>query len=447
MRAAVAIGGLLVAGCLGAYGAVEAQKFPIIDKVASTITSTIRSAIGDTGMPTATTASAAPVAAPPVQPQAPRAVVTEIPVQTLAPQAAPPPQATSAPVVASQATPKAAATPPAAAPQIAPAPQAAPAPQTAAAPQAAQPPAPTSAPGMQLAAAQATPAAPAAPATPAAQPAPAANAGPPPTPMPVPPPIDCKNPNALGISRVVQIDTTGGPGFGLQHFRNHDFLNDHEVVLTFDDGPWLNNTDAVLKALADQCIRATFFAIGLHSTYYPEILKRVAAAGNTVGSHTWSHKDLTKLTPEQAKDEIEKGISAVHWALGGPIAPFFRFPALRHPPEMVTYLGERNIGIFSCDFDSFDFKMHRSDQVVKSVMEKLAKHGKGIILMHDFHKHTAQALPEILAKLKAGGYKIVHMVPKYQLQSLPQYDEMVLKDQKLPTIDQRPTSNIVQTIQ
>jgi peptidoglycan/xylan/chitin deacetylase (PgdA/CDA1 family) len=422
MRAAVAIGALVVAGCLGAYGAVEAQKYSITDE----ITSTIRSAI--VGSST-TTASAAPVETPPMQPQTPRVVVTEIPVQTAAAQPAPPPQAPPAPKAAP-------------APQAAAASQAAPVPAVQLA--AAQPaPAPKAAPAPQTtAAAPATPAVPPAPA-PAA---PAAHAAPPPIPMPMPTPITCNNPNALGISRIVQIDTAEGPGFGLEHFRTHDFLNDHEVVLTFDDGPWLNNTDMVLKALADQCVRATFFSIGLHATYYPEILKRVAAAGNTIGSHTWSHKDLSKLSPDAAKDEIERGASAVRWALGAPIAPFFRFPDLRHPPEMVTYLGERNIAIFSADFDSFDFKMHRPEQVVKSVMEKLAKHGKGIILMHDFQKATAEALPQILAKLKAGGYKIVHMVPKDQLQTLPQYDEAVLKDQKIPTLDQRPTTSIVHTI-
>jgi peptidoglycan/xylan/chitin deacetylase (PgdA/CDA1 family) len=277
------------------------------------------------------------------------------------------------------------------------------------------------------------------PANPAAQ-------TPAPTPMPKAPPIACNNPNALGVSRVVQIDTTGGPGFGLEHFKAHDFLNDHEVVLTFDDGPWLNTTPLVLKALAEQCVRATFFPIGLHATYYPEILKQVAEAGHTVGSHTMSHKNLAKKTSEEAKIEIESGMSAVRAALGGPIAPFFRFPALQHPPEMVTYLGERNVAILSADFDSFDFKLHKPEQVVKSVMDKLAKHGKGIILMHDFQKATAQALPQILAKLKAGGYKVVHMVPKDALRTLPQYDEAALKEQKLPTLDQRPTSSVVRTI-
>ena len=235
----------------------------------------------------------------------------------------------------------------------------------------------------------------------------------------------CDNPNALGVSRTVEIDTTGGPGFGFEHFKQLDFLRDHEVVLTFDDGPW-PTTPAVLKALADECVKAIFFPIGKHATYYPEILRQVAAAGHTIGSHTWSHKDLSAIkTPDEAKAEIEKAISAVKWALEdqGQEAPFFRFPALRHPPEMVTYLGTRNIAIFSTDMDSFDFKMRKPEQVIKSVMTKLQKHGKGIVLMHDFQKATSEAVPELLAELKAGGYKIVHMKPRDRRESLPQYDE------------------------
>jgi peptidoglycan-N-acetylglucosamine deacetylase len=57
----------------------------------------------------------------------------------------------------------------------------------------------------------------------------------------------------------VEIDTTGGPGFGFEHFKQYDFLRDKEVVLTFDDGPWPGNTPAVLKALAGECLKATFF--------------------------------------------------------------------------------------------------------------------------------------------------------------------------------------------
>jgi peptidoglycan-N-acetylglucosamine deacetylase len=270
------------------------------------------------------------------------------------------------------------------------------------------------------------------------------------------------NPNGLGVTRTVEIDTTGGPGFGFEHFKQHDFLRPGEVVLTFDDGPWLHNTPAVLAALNHHCAKATFFTIGKHATYYPEILKQVADAGNSVGSHTWSHADLAKKMADitksdssdaakqkaidEAKLEIELGISAVRAAVGDATAPFFRFPALRHPPELVTYLGNRNVAIFSTDMDSFDFKMRKPDQVLKSVMDKLKKNGKGIILMHDFQHVTAEALPTLLDQLKLNGYKLVHMKAKSSLKSLPEYDAMLVKEQKLPTVSSRPTSDVVKTV-
>jgi peptidoglycan/xylan/chitin deacetylase (PgdA/CDA1 family) len=257
----------------------------------------------------------------------------------------------------------------------------------------------------------------------------------------------CTNPNALGVSRVVQIDTTGGPGFGFEHFKAYDFLTDHEIVLTFDDGPWPGNTPAVLKALADQCTKGLFFPIGKHAGWHPEILKKVVAEGHTVGSHTWSHKDLSRLTDDEAKAEIEKGIAAVSIALGNkPVAPFIRFPALRHPPEMVKYVGSRNIGIFSTDLDSFDFKMRHPEQVIKSVMTKLDKRGKGIILMHDFQHATAEALPELLKRLKDGGYKVVQITGKTPVEPLPEYKEMVLKEMGNGLDEARPMSSVIKTI-
>jgi peptidoglycan/xylan/chitin deacetylase (PgdA/CDA1 family) len=265
---------------------------------------------------------------------------------------------------------------------------------------------------------------------------------------PPPQPVDCPgNPDALGVSRVVEIDTTGGPGFGFEHFKQYDFLQPNEVVLTFDDGPWPGHTPAVLAALAAQCTKAVFFPIGLHTMWAPEILKQVAAAGHTIGSHTWSHKDLSKLSFQDAKDEIEKGISAVKWGLGTAPAPFFRFPALKHPPEVVTYLGQRNIAIFSTDMDSFDFKIRKPEQVISSVLTKLKKHGKGIVLMHDFQKATSQAAPELLRQLKANGYRVVFMKPREPVQTIASYDDMIMKEQKLPTVTSRPTSDVVHTIQ
>ena len=274
------------------------------------------------------------------------------------------------------------------------------------------------------------------------------------TAAPTPPPIvavpRCANPNAMGTSRVVEIDTTGGPGFGSQHFKSYDFLNDHEIVLTFDDGPWLGHTPAVLKALADQCVLATFFSIGKHATYYPDILKRVVAGGHTVGTHTWSHADMQAVVKNQgveaAVEEFEKGVSGVRLMAGAPIAPFFRFPDLRHPPEMLTYLGERNVASFSTDINSWDFKIKKPDELTKSLVGKVRKAGKGIVLMHDFQKGTSIALPQILDQLQKDGFKVVHMVPKGTLNTLPQYDEAVQKENKLPTVAKRPQDSVVRTI-
>jgi peptidoglycan-N-acetylglucosamine deacetylase len=340
--------------------------------------------------------------------------------------------------------------------------------------------APAPAPATTSAAAPAVSAsvAPAAPTAATAEPAPAAkSAAPqvfaqaaPPAARPAPAPAPAApqaatcpgNPNALGVARTVEIDTSGGPGFGFEHFKQHDFLRPGEVVFTFDDGPWLVNTPAVLAALTNHCTKATFFPIGKHATYYPEILKQVAAGGHSIGSHTWGHVDLAKKIAdmtkadasdaakakalEEAKTEIELGISAVRAAVGDAATPFFRFPALRHPPELVTYLGNRNVAIFSTDFDSFDFKMRKGDQVIKSVMDKLKKNGKGIILMHDFQHPTAEAIPTLLDQLKLNGYKVVHMRGKAPLKSIPEYDAMLVKEQKLPTVSSRPTESVVKTV-
>jgi peptidoglycan-N-acetylglucosamine deacetylase len=295
---------------------------------------------------------------------------------------------------------------------------------------------------------------------PALAPAPAAAAqAPAPAPAPAAAGASCPgNPNALGVARTVEIDTTGGPGFGFEHFKTYDFLREGEVVLTFDDGPWPKNTPAVLAALAAHCTKAIFFPIGIHATWEPQILKQVAAAGHAVGSHTWCHQDLSKTKGHcridnksvayeyDPKDEIERGISAVRWAVGGPTAPYFRFPALRQPPELIEYLGKRNIAIFSTDMDSFDFKMRKPEQVRQSVMAKLKKNGKGIVLMHDFQHATAEGAMALLNDLKAGGYKVVFMKPKDSVTTIASYDEWVTKNTKGSGNEARPTSSVIKTI-
>jgi peptidoglycan/xylan/chitin deacetylase (PgdA/CDA1 family) len=262
---------------------------------------------------------------------------------------------------------------------------------------------------------------------------------------PAAPTCDGKS-DVLGVARTVEIDTTGAPGFGFEHFKAYDFLRPKEVVLTFDDGPWPHNTPAVIDALAAQCTKATFFPIGKHALWHPEILKQVAARGHTIGSHTWSHANLWKKPDQEAKDEIERGVSAVRAALGKPEAPFFRFPALKHPPEMLKYLAERNIGVFSTDLDSFDFKRRRPGQLVAGVISKLERNGKGIVLMHDFQRSTADDLPDLLKALKAKGYKVVHMTAKEPVKTLASYDAAIVKEFAGNIVAKRPMASVVKTV-
>ncbi len=261
--------------------------------------------------------------------------------------------------------------------------------------------------------------------------------------------VTCPDPSKLGVARTVQIDTTGGPGFGMDHYKAYDFLRLKEVVLTFDDGPQVRTTHAILEALAEQCTKATFFSVGKMAAGLPEIIRDVAKAGHTVGIHTWSHADLRRLKTEQAwKDEIEKSVSAVTMAVGSPIAPFFRYPYLRDSKETLAYLASRNVAVFSADLDSQDFKLTNADRVVKSVMRRLEKKTKGIILMHDIRPATAKAIPALLAELKAHGYKVVHLTPKAKLKTLAEYDQQIEKDMKgLAAGHSRPMSSVVTTVE
>jgi peptidoglycan-N-acetylglucosamine deacetylase len=259
----------------------------------------------------------------------------------------------------------------------------------------------------------------------------------------------CANPAGIGVSRIVEIDTTGGPGFGFEHYKAFDFLEPKEVVLTFDDGPQKFHTEAVLAALANHCTKAIFFSIGKMALGYPEIIRRVASDGHTVGTHTWSHVNLRKRkTPAEAVDEIERGMSAVTRAVGKPISPFFRYPELADSPDTLSHLQSRNISMFSTDIDSFDFKLRSPELMVKNIVDKLDKRGKGIVLMHDIQPTTAKAVPLLLVALKERGYKIVQMKAKSELKTLPEFDAAIETSVKgLGAVGQeRPTSSVVRTI-
>src|ERR1700704_7118085 len=128
---------------------------------------------------------------------------------------------------------------------------------------------------------------------------------------------ECARKDALGTSRVLVVDPATSPRVGLKSFPQTLPLQDHEVVLTFDDGPWPATTSKVLKALADECVRATFFLIGKSASEHPGLVRRIAAEGHTIGHHTWLHRSLMQIPPDQTTEEIDRGIAADEMALHG----------------------------------------------------------------------------------------------------------------------------------
>ena len=227
---------------------------------------------------------------------------------------------------------------------------------------------------------------------------------------------ECPHKDALGTSRVLTVDAATTPRVGLKSFPQTLPLEDREVVLTFDDGPWPATDSKILAALARECVRATFFLIGKPASEHPDMVRKMAAAGHTISYHTWAHHNLKYMKPEAAIDEINKGISAVEMALHGtatttPSTPFFRFPYFEMSPEALENLEKRGIVVFGADFWASDWNKMTPQEELKLLTERLEIAGKGIILLHDPKTQTAAMLPAFLRYLRDHHYRVVHVVP------------------------------------
>jgi len=227
---------------------------------------------------------------------------------------------------------------------------------------------------------------------------------------------DCPRKGALGTSRILSVDAATTPRVGLKSFPQTLPLDDHEVVLTFDDGPWPPTTPRVLAALARECVRATFFLIGKPASEHPALVRRIAAQGHTIGHHTWTHHNLKYMTPDDADAEIDKGIAANEMALHGiatttPSTPFFRFPYFEMTPQTVEKLQSRGIIVFGADLWASDWNPMTPKQELKLIIDRLKIARKGIILLHDPKTQTAAMLPAFLRYLRDNHYRVVHLVP------------------------------------
>jgi peptidoglycan/xylan/chitin deacetylase (PgdA/CDA1 family) len=227
---------------------------------------------------------------------------------------------------------------------------------------------------------------------------------------------DCPRAGTLGTSRILAVDAAHTPRAGSKNFPQTLPLDDHEVVLTFDDGPWPPTAPRVLAALAKECVRATFFLIGKPASEHPELVRRIAAEGHTVGHHTWSHRSLMRIKPGETTEEIDHGISAVEMALHGtatmtPSTPFFRFPGFETTPATLDLLQSRGIVVFGADLWASDWNPMTPNQQLRLLIDRLKLARKGIILLHDPKAQTAAMLPDFLRYLRDNHYRVVHIVP------------------------------------
>jgi len=225
-------------------------------------------------------------------------------------------------------------------------------------------------------------------------------------------------PEALGVARTIEVGTKGGIQVGLKTYPRSLVLDDHEIVLTFDDGPSAQTTPRVLDALAAECVKATFFLVGRNAEALPALVKREVAEGHTVGHHTFSHpaRTLRQMSEKAAQEEIIKGFeaddrAAYGTASGAPKVPFFRFPGFADTPELVAFLSARNIGVFGADFWGSDWLDMTPEKELALILARIEREKRGILLLHDTKQQTAAMLPALLHEFKQRGYKIVALAP------------------------------------
>jgi len=222
---------------------------------------------------------------------------------------------------------------------------------------------------------------------------------------------ECPRKDALGTSRIIAVDAAATPRAGAKALQP----GDREVVLTFDDGPSRPTDGKILADLAEQCVRATFFLIGKRASEHPELVRQIAAAGHSIGHHTWSHQNLEVMKPEEAANEIDQGIAAVEMALNGvsttiPSTPLFRFPGFMTNRQTLDDLRERRIAVFDADIIADDWIATTQEAQLILLTDRLKAAGKGIILPHDPEAQTAAMPADFLRYLRDNCYRVVHVV-------------------------------------
>jgi peptidoglycan/xylan/chitin deacetylase (PgdA/CDA1 family) len=220
------------------------------------------------------------------------------------------------------------------------------------------------------------------------------------------------NSAAISTSRIISVDPAALRQVGTAQYAQTLPLRDHEVVLSFDDGPSPVTTNKVLDALAAECVKANVFIVGEHAKERPDLVRRAYQEGHAIGTHSQTHADLARLSFANAMGEIDDGIRSVQAALGPDmtVAPFFRAPYLQITSDLQHFLSKRGVMLWSIDVDPEDWRPQSPEDVIEHTLTLLEAKHSGIVLLHDVQPHTAAAIPMLLRKLRTRGYSTVQAV-------------------------------------
>jgi peptidoglycan/xylan/chitin deacetylase (PgdA/CDA1 family) len=177
------------------------------------------------------------------------------------------------------------------------------------------------------------------------------------------------------------------------------------IAMTFDDGPSATLTPKLLDLLAAHHIKATFFVLGELVAEHPEIVARAAREGHEVASHSWSHPNFAKMSQENVRSQLQRTDDAIKNAIG-------KRPTLLRPPygsiterEKQWIHDEFGYDIILWDVDPLDWK-RPGPAVVRNRILKETRPGS-IVLSHDIHPGTIEAMPSTFDELEARGFKFV----------------------------------------
>ena len=219
-------------------------------------------------------------------------------------------------------------------------------------------------------------------------------------------------------TEALPVPVVPGARYGKVSYPQSVALADHQIALTFDDGPDDKHTAQVLAILRRHCLHATFFLVGQEVEADPGTVRQIAAQGHTLGAHSQTHPDnLADLPLPRAQAEIDDSIAALTRALStAPAADrarqtrFFRFPSVIDSPALLTHLKDIGQIAMSVDYGIDDWEDTPAEQILARAILRTEERGRGVMLLHDYNPEMIAILDRLIVALENRGYRFVQLV-------------------------------------